>query len=101
MLFFYKYRSKSIYFLIFLIQFWNKKHKDQKVKSCFYQGLLSCVRHCADLVTSTERQEPIQKCFRSLEFIFKFIIQSRQLFARATQGNSFTLIDILDMFLDL
>jgi dedicator of cytokinesis protein 3 len=53
-----------------------------------YKGLLSCVRHCADLVTSTERQEPIQKCFRSLEFIFKFIIQSRQLFARATQGQN-------------
>ena len=59
------------------------------------------MRHCADLVTSTERQEPIQKCFRSLEFIFKFIIQSRQLFARATQGNNFTLIDILDLFLEL
>lgn len=54
----------------------------------FHRGLLSCVRHCADLVTSTERQEPIQKCFRSLEFIAKFIIQSRQLFARATQGQN-------------
>ena len=49
---------------------------------------MSCVRHCADLVTSTERQEPIQKCFRSLEFISKFIIQSRQLFARATNGQN-------------
>ena len=86
---------------IFFIQFWNKEHKDQKVKSRFYQGLLSCVRHCADLVTSTERQEPIQKCFRSLEFIFKFIIQSRQLFARATQGNNFILIDILNLFLEM
>lgn len=49
---------------------------------------MSCVRHCADLVTSTERQEPIQKCFRSLEFISKFIVQSRQLFSRATQGQN-------------
>ena len=39
-------------------------------------------------MTSTERQEPIQKCFRSLAFISKFIIQSRQLFARATQGQN-------------
>ena len=52
-----------------------------------YRGLLSCVRHCADLVTSTERQEPIQKCFRSLEYIFKFVIQSRSLFSRATGGK--------------
>ena len=39
-------------------------------------------------MTSTERQEPIQKCFRSLAFISKFIVQSRQLFARATQGQN-------------
>ena len=55
-----------------------------------FRGLLSCVGHCADCcpVTSIERQEPIQKCFRALEFIAKFIIHSRQLFARATQGLS-------------
>lgn len=28
------------------------------------------------------------KCFRSLEYIFKFIIQSRLLFARATGGQN-------------
>ncbi|KAK7862569.1 hypothetical protein R5R35_004185 [Gryllus longicercus] len=52
-----------------------------------YKGLLSSVQHCADWVNSTEKQEPIQKCFRSLEYIFKFIIQSRLLFARATGGQ--------------
>ncbi|CAG2063574.1 unnamed protein product, partial [Timema podura] len=52
-----------------------------------YKGLLSSVQHCADWVSSTEKQEPIQKCFRSLEYIFKFIIQSRLLFARATGGQ--------------
>jgi len=36
---------------------------------------------------STDRQEPIQKCFSSLEYIFKFVIQSRLLFARATGGQ--------------
>ncbi|CAB4067450.1 DOCK3 [Lepeophtheirus salmonis] len=30
--------------------------------SLVYKGLLSCVRHCADLVMSTDKQEPIQKC---------------------------------------
>lgn len=34
-----------------------------------------------------ERHEPIQKCFASLEYIFKLIIQSRKLFARATGGQ--------------
>jgi hypothetical protein len=53
---------------------------------CF-RGLLSSVQHCADWVSSTDKQEPIQKCFRSLEYIFKFIIQSRLLFSRATGGQ--------------
>ena len=61
----------------------------------FCRGLLSCVRHCADLVTSTERQEPIQKCFRSLEYIFKFVIQSRSLFSRATGGKEYTLLELM------
>ena len=52
-----------------------------------YKGLLSSVEHCADWVTAAERQEPIIKCFRALEYIFKFIIQSRLLFARATAGQ--------------
>ena len=47
-----------------------------------YKGLLSCVRHCCDLVPQTERQEPIQKCFKSLEYIAKFVIQSRKLFSQ-------------------
>lgn len=53
----------------------------------FYRGLLTSVQHCAEWVQSTEKQEPIQKCFRSLEYIFKLIIQSRVLFARATGGQ--------------
>lgn len=51
------------------------------------RGLLSSVQHCAEWVSSTDKQEPIQKCFRSLEYIFKFIIQSRLLFSRATGGQ--------------
>ncbi|XP_059476423.1 dedicator of cytokinesis protein 3 isoform X1 [Neocloeon triangulifer] len=49
-----------------------------------YKGLLSHVQQSADLAQTTDSQEPIQKIFRSLEYIFKFIIQSRLLFARAT-----------------
>lgn len=52
-----------------------------------YKGLLTSVQHCAEWVQSTEKQEPIQKCFRSLYYIFKLIIQSRLLFARATGGQ--------------
>lgn len=52
----------------------------------FFRGLLSSVQHCADWVSSTEKQEPIQKCFRSLEYIFKFIIHSRLLFSQSTGG---------------
>lgn len=52
-----------------------------------YKGLLTSVQHCADWVVSFEKQEPIQKCFKSLEYIFKLIIQSRLLFSRATGGH--------------
>lgn len=45
------------------------------------------MQHCADFVQNSSNQEPLQKCFRSLEYIFKFIIQSRLLFARATEGQ--------------
>lgn len=52
-----------------------------------YKGLLSSVQHCAEWMTSTEHPEPIQKCFGSIEYIFKLIIQSRKLFAEATGGQ--------------
>ncbi|XP_046396689.1 dedicator of cytokinesis protein 3 [Ischnura elegans] len=52
-----------------------------------YKGLLSSVQHCAEWALTTEKQDPIGKCFRSLEYIFKFVVQSRLLFARATGGQ--------------
>ncbi|KAG8233145.1 hypothetical protein J437_LFUL010375, partial [Ladona fulva] len=55
---------------------------------CFInRGLLSSVQHCAEWALTTEKQESIGKCFRSLEYIFKFVVQSRLLFARATGGQ--------------
>ena len=38
------------------------------------QGLMSCVRHCADMVSETERQDPIRKCFQSLNHIFRLVL---------------------------
>ncbi|XP_073976678.1 dedicator of cytokinesis spg isoform X2 [Rhodnius prolixus] len=61
--------------------------KNHFAAALVYKGLLSSVQHCADWVAATEKQEPILKCFRSLESIFKFIVESRLLFARATQGQ--------------
>lgn len=52
------------------------------------RGLISCVKHMSDHCPQTEKQEPILRSFCSLEYIFKFIIQSRLLFARATGGQN-------------
>ena len=55
------------------------------MKSFPLQGLLSCVRHCADLVPNTDCQETlsgIRKCFQSLHHVFRLIVKSR-LFSRA------------------
>ncbi|KAK7603682.1 hypothetical protein V9T40_003681 [Parthenolecanium corni] len=74
--------------------------KNHFAAALVYKGLLTSIQHCADRVTATDKQEPIKKCFRSLEYIFKFIIESRMLFARATGGqfeDSFR-IDVLTVF---
>ncbi|XP_076363419.1 dedicator of cytokinesis protein 3-like isoform X2 [Tachypleus tridentatus] len=59
---------------------------DHFAAALVYKGLLTCVKNSAELVRDSEKQEAIQKCFRSFDYIIKFIIQSRKLFARAT-GN--------------
>uniref|UniRef100_A0A8D9BP44 Dedicator of cytokinesis protein 3 n=1 Tax=Cacopsylla melanoneura TaxID=428564 RepID=A0A8D9BP44_9HEMI len=61
--------------------------KNHFAAALVYKGLTTSIQHCADYVSSTEKQEPIRKCFRSLEYIFKFIIESRLLFSRATGGQ--------------
>ena len=45
------------------------------------------IKYCAVCITTTDIQDPLQDLFRSLEYIFKLIIQSRYLFAQATGGN--------------
>lgn len=61
--------------------------EDHFAAALVYKGLIFSVRHLAQFMSTTERREPIQKCFGSLEYIFKLIIQSRRLFARATSGQ--------------
>ncbi|XP_073817677.1 dedicator of cytokinesis spg [Musca autumnalis] len=52
-----------------------------------YKGLITSVEHMAVFLTKAEHPDPFQKCFGSLEYIFKLLIQSRKLFARATGGQ--------------
>lgn len=61
--------------------------EDHFAAALVYKGLIFSVQHLAEWMSTTERREPIQKCFGSLEYIFKLIIQSRKLFARATSGQ--------------
>lgn len=61
--------------------------EDHFAAALVYKGLIFSVRHLAEWMSTTERREPIQKCFGSLEYIFKLIIQSRKLFARASSGQ--------------
>ncbi|XP_015795969.1 dedicator of cytokinesis protein 3 isoform X2 [Tetranychus urticae] len=49
-----------------------------------YKGLLYSVKQCTDLIKDVDSLDSTQMCFRSLEWIFKFIVQSRILYARAT-----------------
>uniref|UniRef100_T1IUW7 Dedicator of cytokinesis protein 3 n=1 Tax=Strigamia maritima TaxID=126957 RepID=T1IUW7_STRMM len=56
--------------------------------SLVYKGLLTCVQKFSDFVPSTDQHDYTLRCFRCLEYIFKFIIQSRLLFQRATGGQN-------------
>ncbi|XP_037027423.1 dedicator of cytokinesis protein 3 isoform X2 [Bradysia coprophila] len=61
--------------------------EDHFAAALVYKGLMTSVQHLAEWLPTAERLEPVQKCFASLEYIFKLIIQSRKLFARATGGQ--------------
>uniref|UniRef100_A0A1B6BYQ6 Dedicator of cytokinesis protein 3 n=1 Tax=Clastoptera arizonana TaxID=38151 RepID=A0A1B6BYQ6_9HEMI len=53
------------------------------------RGLLSGVMHCANWAKATNEQQSIQKCFKSLEFMFKFIIKSRFLFEQTSFNHQY------------
>ncbi|CAG7834015.1 unnamed protein product [Allacma fusca] len=62
---------------------------DHFAAALVYKGLLSSVTHYATTVPILEKDriKEIRKCFRTLDYIFKFAVQSQILFARATGGN--------------
>lgn len=74
--------------------------EDHFAAALVYKGLIFSVQHVTHWMPTTSNREPIEQCFVSLEYIFKLIIQSRKLFARATSGqyeDSFRK-DLYDLF---
>ncbi|XP_055847546.1 dedicator of cytokinesis protein 3 isoform X2 [Episyrphus balteatus] len=65
----------------------NAYIEDHFAAALVYKGLITSVEHMAVFMTKAEHPDPFQKCFGSLEYIFKLLIQSRKLFARATGGQ--------------
>ncbi|OCT83253.1 hypothetical protein XELAEV_18025790mg [Xenopus laevis] len=51
-----------------------------------YRELIRCLKWYMDRSADLVRQDHIQEAMRALEILFKFIIQSRVLFARSTAG---------------
>ncbi|KAG1701194.1 Dedicator of cytokinesis protein 3 [Nymphon striatum] len=66
----------------------DKYITDHFAAALVYKGLLSSIRRYADLTPAVDSQEDFLKCFSSLEYLFKFIIQSWLLFSRATGGQN-------------
>lgn len=54
-----------------------------------YKGLLYCAKQCANSIEDLNKQDAIQRSFKSLQWIFKFLVQSRILYAtQATLGGN-------------
>ncbi|KAF7656728.1 hypothetical protein LDENG_00036720 [Lucifuga dentata] len=51
-----------------------------------YKELIRCLRWYMDRSAEVVRQDHIQEAMRALEYLFKFIVQSRILYSRATCG---------------
>ena len=50
---------------------------------------MTCLRHFTDHVSDKESgQDPVQKCFRSLDVLAKLVVRSRKLFLRSSVGGS-------------
>ncbi len=47
------------------------------------RGLLTCLRHFTDHASANENQEPVQRCFKVIEYLMKFVVRSRLLFLRS------------------
>lgn len=54
-----------------------------------YRALMQCLReNHLEAVITAEEHKPYQSCFKVLEYIIKYVVQSRLLFARATGGQN-------------
>ncbi|XP_053723434.1 dedicator of cytokinesis protein 3-like isoform X2 [Synchiropus splendidus] len=52
-----------------------------------YKELIRCLKWYMDRSAEVVRQDHIQEAMRALEYLFKFIVQSRVLYSRATGGQ--------------
>nr|XP_014346036.1 PREDICTED: dedicator of cytokinesis protein 4 [Latimeria chalumnae] len=53
-----------------------------------YRDLIKVLKWYVDRIIDAERQEHIQEVLKAQEYIFKYIVQSRSLFSRATGGQN-------------
>lgn len=62
-----------------------------------YRGLLLCLKKCLDNALNIDNHIQIQRCFKSMKFIFQFVVKSRELFLKATgEQNDKLFINDLD-----
>uniref|UniRef100_UPI00358E5EA5 dedicator of cytokinesis protein 4 isoform X3 n=1 Tax=Myxine glutinosa TaxID=7769 RepID=UPI00358E5EA5 len=52
-----------------------------------YRELLRCLQWYLDRSVGAERQDSLQEALKALEYLFKFVVQSRRLFVQATGGR--------------
>lgn len=65
-----------------------------------YKGLLACVKKCLEYSSVVEKHVPIQRCFKSMKYVFQFIVQSKLLYSKATgeQSDELFLNDLRHLF---
>lgn len=65
-----------------------------------YKGLLACLKKCLEYSPIVERHAAIQKCFKTIKYVFQFIVQSKLLFSKATgeQNDDLFLNDLRHLF---
>ncbi|XP_077981762.1 dedicator of cytokinesis protein 3-like isoform X1 [Glandiceps talaboti] len=67
-----------------------------------HKPLISCLKQCAEeAIHYADKQKSIQRAFQAIPYLFKFIVQSRLLYARATRGKEETVFkeDINNLFI--
>ncbi|XP_028841844.1 dedicator of cytokinesis protein 3-like [Denticeps clupeoides] len=86
---------QSLVFIINLLRDWRYYHfrpvidayiQNQFAGALAYKELIRCLKWYMDRSAEVVRQDHIQDAMRALEYLFKFIVQSRALYSRATCG---------------